>query len=154
MKRQSYRALVKGGAVLAFAMVLGVAGCVIRPTRPGVRIMAVPPPTQVVATAPVVAQPAVAASGQVASGMISYPQERLRFQLPVSYARTVNIYVQGHGLDPTVAVYDPYGNRLGFNDDGGSGLDSRLVVTLAPGSYAVEVAGYSSSTGSFTLTIN
>jgi hypothetical protein len=65
----------------------------------------------------------------------------------------VNIYVNGQGLDPTVAVYDGYGGRIGFNDDGGSGLDSQLNLTLAPGSYIVEVAGYSSSTGPYSLRI-
>jgi hypothetical protein len=129
-----------GLAVLAVVALLAAAGCIIRP-RGAVRVDAT-------------AGPPVSAGGQVGNGTISYPGQRIRYPLGISYARTVQIYVNGYGLDPTVSVYDPYGNRIGFNDDGGGGLDSALVLTLAPGNYVVEVAGYSSSTGPFTLTIN
>lgn len=134
-----------GLAVVVVAALLVAAGCVIRPR--GVRVTASAPAPAVVTAAPV-------SAGQVGNGTISYPSQRVRYPLSIPYARTVQIYVDGHGLDPTVSVYDGYGNRIGFNDDGGSGLDSQLVLTLAPGQYIVEVAGYGSSTGPFTLTIN
>ena len=104
------------------------------------------------ATATVSAAP-LAVGGAVANGAITYPGQRVRYPLTITYPRTLNIYVNGHGLDPTVALYDAYGNQIAFNDDGGSGLDSQLVRTVAPGNYVVEVAGYSSSTGSFTVTV-
>ena len=161
-------------ALLALALVLG--GCVIRRTRPVAPqpvvvtqpaprpgVVTQPAPRPVVVTPPVrpvvVTRPAPvyvttpAPSPQMSNGVVAFPHQRVRYPLSVSYARTVNIYVDGHGLDPTVAVYNSYGGRVGFNDDGGSGLDSQLSLTLAPGSYVVEVAGYSSSTGPFTMTI-
>lgn len=95
-----------------------------------------------------------AVPASVANGVVSYPHQRVRYPLTLTYTRTLRIYVDGHGLDPTVAIYNQYGSRIAFNDDGGSGLDSQIVQTLPAGSYHIEVAGYSSSTGSYTLTIN
>ena len=167
------RAFYRAGLVLvALAGLAVLDGCVIRRTRPArvTATVAAPAPTATVvaqprpvvvatpppvATAPpVVTATTIAPTGGVANGTISYSSQRVRFPLAISYPRTVSIYVDGHGLDPTVAVYDGYGSRIGFNDDGGSGLDSNLVLTLGPGNYVVEVAGYGSSTGPFTLTVN
>jgi hypothetical protein len=128
---------------LAVLLMVVFGGCVIRPAGT-VRVTAGGPP--------VMAAP-LSGPGGSASGVISYPGHRVRYPLTIPYPQTINIYVAGAGLDPTVSVYDSYGNRIGFNDDGGSGLDSHLVLTLAPGSYTVEVAGYSSSTGGYTLTV-
>lgn len=89
----------------------------------------------------------------MANGTIAYVGHRVRYPIAISYPRTLNVYVSGHGLDPTVAIYNAAGGRMAFNDDGGSGLDSQLVLTLAPGQYYVEVSGYSSSTGPYTLTV-
>ncbi len=91
--------------------------------------------------------------GSVASGHIVGPGHRIRYPLNIAYPRTVTIYVDGHGLDPTVTLYNAGGGRMGYNDDGGSGLDSQLIVPLSPGSYIIEVAGYSSSTGPFSVTV-
>ena len=158
-------------ALVAVAGLLVISGCVIRRTRPMVTAtvaapappatvvaqpapVAAPPPPTVMTPAAVITGPTVAPTGGVANGTVSYPNQRVRYPLAISYPRTVQIYVDGHGLDPTVSVYDAYGSRIGFNDDGGSGLDSALALTLAPGNYVVEITGYGSSTGPFTLTIN
>ena len=125
---------------------------VVRPApRPVVRV-STPAPAPVVRTQVVTAAPA--AVGSVANGAISYPQQRIRYPLTITYPRAVNIYVQGHGLDPMVTLYDQFGNQLGRNDDGGQGYDSQLVRTLAPGNYIIEVHGFGSSTGAYTLTVN
>jgi len=128
-------------ALVAAVSLLLSAGCIIR-TRAAV------------ATGPAVVSAGPVVGGQVANGTIAYPTQRVQYPLAISYPRTVQIYCAGHGLDPTLSVYDGYGNQLGFNDDGGGGLDSQLVLTLAPGNYIVEVAGYGSSTGPYTLTVN
>lgn len=133
-------------SVVAVLFLLVAGGCIIRSTRPGVTVeaSAPPPPTTVVAaSAPI----------ESASGVVSYPGETVRYPLNIQYPQTVNIYVAGHGLDPTLTVYDPYGNQIGFNDDGGSGLDSQLVLTLNPGTYILEVSGFGGSTGGFTITV-
>ncbi len=94
------------------------------------------------------------AVGGVANGHIAGPGHRVRFPLGVSYPRVVTFYVAGRGLDPTVRVYNAAGGQLGFNDDGGQGYDSQLVLSLPPGNYIVEVAGFGSSRGGFSLTVN
>lgn len=92
--------------------------------------------------------------GGTANGHVVGPGHRVRYPLTITYPRTVSIYVDGHGLDPTVTLYNAAGGRLGFNDDGGSGLDSQLVQPLAPGNYIIEVSGYGSSSGPFTIRVN
>lgn len=50
-------------------------------------------------------------------------------------------------LDPTVAVYDSTGALVGFNDDGGVGLDSFLNFSApADGDYFISVQGFGSGT--------
>lgn len=41
----------------------------------------------------------------------------------------------GNGADPTLALFDRVGRRVGENDDGPDGLDSFLAVRLPPGDY-------------------
>jgi hypothetical protein len=61
--------------------------------------------------------------------------------------------VDGGGLsDPTLALRNSVGTQLSFNDDGGPGLDSRIEFTAASsGTYYLDVGGYGSNTGSYTL---
>lgn len=117
-----------------------------------------PPPVVVRNPSPVLTPVRVSVparpAGSISNGHISYPHQRVRYPLNLGYSRMIRIYVDGHGLDPTAAVYDSYGRRVAYNDDGGSGLDSQLSLSLAAGHYVIEIAGYSSSTGSYTLTVN
>jgi len=144
-------------SVLAMLLVvLGVtvaAGCLFPPPSSTSTVTSPPPPQQTyVAPTPAPAPVAPAAPFAQATGTISYPGETVQYPLTVDYTRTISIYVQGYGLDPTVRVFDSYGNQMGYNDDGGSGLDSQLALTLVPGSYVVEVAGFGGSTGGFSVT--
>ena len=86
-------------------------------------------------------------------GTITHPGQRVPFPLHIAEARMVTIFVSGEGLDPTVRLLDAQGAQLGFDDDGGGGLNSRLMLHLQPGQYTVEVGGFSSSTGSFVYTV-
>lgn len=45
---------------------------------------------------------------------------------------------QGNG-DPVLIMYDDLGRQVGYNDDGGEGLDSLLTVRVQPGTYLVAV---------------
>ena len=106
-----------------------------------------------VACIPPTTRGAVLSPGSVANGNI-HPRGHVRYALVIQYPQVVEIYVDGHGpLDPTVSLLNAAGGRMAFNDDGGAGLDSRIVATLAPGTYYVVVAGYSNSMGPYTLTI-
>ena len=67
----------------------------------------------------------------------------------------------GSGLDTTLAVLDPNGLEIAFNDDAefdldpSSGFDSQLVVFPdQAGEYAIEVAGFGTSSGSYVLTVD
>ena len=54
--------------------------------------------------------------------------------------------------DPTLALHNAAGTQLAFNDDGGPGLNSRIEFTAATsGTYFLDVGGFSSATGSYTL---
>jgi hypothetical protein len=61
--------------------------------------------------------------------------------------------VDGGSLsDPTLALRNSVGTQLAFNDDGGPGLDSRIEFTASStGTYFLDVGGYSTNTGSYTL---
>ncbi|MQQ08315.1 S8 family serine peptidase [Epibacterium sp. SM1979] len=55
--------------------------------------------------------------------------------------------------DPVLAIRDEYGNLLGYNDDGGDGLNSQAVFSATySGTVYVEVSGYgSTSIGTYEL---
>lgn len=91
--------------------------------------------------------------GSVASGNIVLPHTRQRFSLSLAYPQVVTVYVDGHAFDPTVRVINIGGAVMGYNDDGGIGTDAQLVLSLPPGNYYIEVAGFGPSTGAYTLTV-
>jgi hypothetical protein len=60
--------------------------------------------------------------------------------------------VLGDDVDPTLSVVSPLGNELASDDDGGVGTDAHIDFTPGySGWYTLEVAGYGSDTGSYTL---
>ena len=55
--------------------------------------------------------------------------------------------------DTYLALYDMECNLIQLDDDGGNGLNSRIIQQLAPGSYLVGTSSYSVlGAGNFTLT--
>ncbi len=59
----------------------------------------------------------------------------------------------GSELDPILSLYQPDGSLLTSNDDGDSGFDSRIDVTLpVDGTYCVEVSGFGGSSGDYWIT--
>ncbi|MCA8906594.1 MAG: PPC domain-containing protein [Rhodospirillaceae bacterium] len=56
--------------------------------------------------------------------------------------------------DPYVAIYDDAGYELDWNDDGGSGFNSRLLYTPSySGLHFVEGGAYGSNTGTYTIAV-
>lgn len=54
--------------------------------------------------------------------------------------------------DPTLTIRDSLGNVITYNDDGGTGLESRLEYTpSSSGTYYLDVAAYGSATGSYVV---
>lgn len=81
-----------------------------------------------------------------------------------TYRHAIDLYYGGKCVFETELVTlsnsvmrlrDQYLKQLGYDNDGGEGRASRIVETLVPGRYYVDVSGYSSSqTGSYKLHIN
>ena len=71
--------------------------------------------------------------------------------------QTYDISLSGSGANPVgdtfLRLYDAGGNQVGFDDDGGPGLNSLLSYTAAAtGTYFIDAAGYSASyTGEYTV---
>ncbi|QDG76103.1 S8 family serine peptidase [Labrenzia sp. PHM005] len=54
--------------------------------------------------------------------------------------------------DPTLTLRDSLGNVITYNDDGGTGYESRLEYTpTSSGTYYLDVAAYGSATGSYVV---
>lgn len=57
-------------------------------------------------------------------------------------------------LDPFVLITDAQGNRVGYDDDGGGGRNSRLELALGPGTYHVWAnTFYPGQTGHYSLSL-
>ena len=71
---------------------------------------------------------------------------------------SIRLTLDGRGgselRDPFLELYDSTGNRVAYNDDGGSGLNSLLNYTAnSAGDYYINARSYSSySTGDYTIT--
>ena len=73
-----------------------------------------------------------------------------------SYAIDLEGAATGGGLlsDPYLELFDSDGEVVDFNDDGGEGLNSRLIVTPDRGGrYYIGAAAFGGATGSYTLSI-
>ncbi len=71
--------------------------------------------------------------------------------------QTVTIETEGATYDPVLHVYRDscQGPALGCDDDGGEGLNSRIVLSnLPPGTYFVVVDGYGMGRGAFRLRVS
>lgn len=74
------------------------------------------------------------------------------FQL--TSTRTVSIDQSSTSFDTFLLLHDGNGQLVFFDDDSGVGLNSRIQLTLAAGSYTIEASSFSgASLGSFTLQI-
>lgn len=94
--------------------------------------------------------------GQTLDSFITEGQEQA-FLLDLSSQTSVVISfdrAEGSGLDPLLELYDTRGNQIARNDDGGSGLNSRISETLQPGQYRIVARDLSNnSSGGFRLSV-
>ncbi len=63
---------------------------------------------------------------------------------------TISVETRGE-VDTVGGLYDHQGHRLRIDDDGGEGLNFRLVETLGPGEYFVRVEGRGGAAGPYRL---
>ena len=89
-------------------------------------------------------------NGQVGTGPVCYT---FQATAGTDYEFTVTL---GTLTDSTLSIKDSTGNQVAFNDDAGGGdLASYLVWHAdSTGAYTVEVAGFGSSTGTYTVAVS
>ena len=76
-----------------------------------------------------------------------------RYSFSVEQSGTVTIDI-GSSIDTFLYLLNSYGQIIATDDDGGSGYNSRIQMSLSKGSYTVVAATYSSGqSGSFTVSV-
>jgi hypothetical protein len=89
--------------------------------------------------------------GDVVGGNVQ-PNEETCYYFDGTQDVTVQFDVESD-IDTILVLYDENGNELFYNDDGGEGFNPRIRTLLQySGRYYIAIHGYSSNTGSFTLT--
>ncbi|MCL4189027.1 MAG: DVUA0089 family protein [Rhodobacteraceae bacterium] len=76
------------------------------------------------------------------------------FALQVTDGMTLEFRVTSGAFDTLLDLFDIQGVALASDDDGGGGTDSRIVQTLAAGSYCLRVKSYGGNGGAFDLVIS
>lgn len=81
------------------------------------------------------------------------------FAMQLAGGQPVQISMEGEPTgagtlsDPTLAVFDQFGNEVAYNDDGGEGFNSLLTfVPPSSGTYYVSAESFGEATGSYLLT--
>ena len=99
--------------------------------------------------------------GQVRTGTVTADDcpDPERSDFPTDYYRlhlrdgqTLEVRLDGsQGLDPYLTLYAADGTRVARDDDGGSGTNALLSVSLDAGDYVVAASGYAGDTGAYSL---
>ena len=98
--------------------------------------------------------------GETAAGDIGHEDDSDWFAIELAAAQSYVIDLEGAATgggalsDPYLELFDSDGNVVDFNDDGGEGLNSRLIVTPdRSGRYFIGAAAFGGATGSYTLSV-
>ena len=75
-----------------------------------------------------------------------------RHDFTLTEARTITINLQSSAFDAYLFLFDANGVVIREDDDGGDGLNSRIVITLPPGSYSIGASSLSPGFGTYVLT--
>lgn len=77
------------------------------------------------------------------------------YAVQVVSSATITFDLTSTDFDAYLSLFDPAGNFIIDDDDGGVGLNSRISVSLLPGWYVIQASSaLSTETGSYTLSIN
>ena len=77
------------------------------------------------------------------------------YGLTLGSSTTVQIDAASSEFDTYLYLYQGDGTYIANNDDGGTGTDSSLSITLDAGCYRIEITSFfSGETGSYTLSVN
>ena len=94
-------------------------------------------------------------NGTLATGDCVTPDEGWmdRYQFTVAATRTVRIDLASEEFDAFLYLFDSDGVILARNDDGGNVFDSRITISLPPGTYSIGAATFEGEGGgAYTLT--
>ncbi len=86
-------------------------------------------------------------------GEIARPFDVDYYAFDLDTARTVRIETTGQDGDSVLYLFDEDETQIAYDDDGGRGYWSLIVIDLEPGRYFVRVEGYSDDTFAYTLKI-
>lgn len=95
--------------------------------------------------------------GESLNSELSFPGDRDWFRVQLEEGQAYRFALQSAGdtplSDPLLRLYDASGTEVGFDDDGGGGLNAYLeYVAPRAGNYFVEARGYlDDATGGYTL---
>jgi hypothetical protein len=95
--------------------------------------------------------------GSSASGGIYQAGQIDNYTLNLRGSKTVEILADrtDSSFDPFLELRNSSGMMIASDDDGGEGLNSKIMMDLSSGTYTISVKAYnSSSTGSYRLTVN
>ncbi len=92
--------------------------------------------------------------GQSVSGVIGEGADEWLFEGESGQRVRIRVNATSDALDPQVHLYDPSGELVGFNDDGGTmTLNAQLTIALrVDGEYQIVVGAYSGR-GGYELTV-
>jgi hypothetical protein len=99
--------------------------------------------------------------GQTVTGSLASTDCRLQddtfadpWEFTISATTAILAEMMSAEFDTYVIVTDPQGNRLGFDDDAGDGTNSRLSMTLEPGTYRLVANSFApGETGNYSLSL-
>jgi hypothetical protein len=99
--------------------------------------------------------------GQTVAGSISVDDCRTvrgtpgdAWALTLASTTPVDVNMTSGSFDTFLLLLDSAGTVVDFDDDGGDGLNSRLVATLAPGRYTLQATSYDvGETGGYSLSV-
>jgi serralysin len=90
------------------------------------------------------------------AGTLGFTGDRDWVAIELDAGRTYEITLDGVSLsDPYLRLYNSSGTQVAFNDDGGPGLDSRLIYTVSSsGTYYISAGAYADwGTGTYTINV-
>lgn len=96
------------------------------------------------------------ALGTAVTGAISQPGGRDSYTLNLPGPKTVEIRADktDASFDPYLELYNNSGAMIASDDDGGDGLNSKIITGLAPGIYTIVVRAYNANIfGSYRLSV-
>ena len=76
------------------------------------------------------------------------------YKLTLSASKTVRLTLNSGAFDAYLLLFDANGSLISSDDNGGGGTDSRLIITVAAGTYYIAANSLRIATGSYQLTLS